>query len=55
MGTLLLDASVILAAFDADDALHEQTRTILADATVTLSSLDLVRYELRQRRGSRLA
>lgn len=46
MGTLLLDASVILAAFDADDALHEPTRTILADATVTLSTLDLARYEL---------
>lgn len=46
MSTLLLDASVILAAFDADDDLHESTRTILADRTVALSTLDLARYEV---------
>lgn len=46
MSTLLLDASVILAAFDADDDLHEPTRMILADRTVTLSTLDLARYEV---------
>lgn len=46
LSTLLLDASVILAAFDADDDLHEPTRTILADRKVTLSTLDLARYEV---------
>ncbi len=46
MSTLLLDASVILAAFDADDDLHESTRAILADRTVTVSTLDLARYEV---------
>lgn len=43
---LLLDASVILAAFDAEDDLHESTRAILVDSTVTVSTLDLARYEL---------
>jgi predicted nucleic acid-binding protein len=43
---LLLDASVILAAFDTDDDLHERARAILADKTVTLSTLDLARYEI---------
>jgi predicted nucleic acid-binding protein len=46
VSTLLLDASVILAAFDADDDLHKPTRSILADRTVTLSTLDLARYEV---------
>lgn len=46
LSTLLLDASVILAAFDADDDLHEPTRAILADSKVTLSTLDLARYEV---------
>ncbi len=46
MSTLLLDASVILAAFDSDDAHHEPSRAILADTAVTLATLDLARYEV---------
>ena len=46
MSTLLLDASVILAAFDSDDDLHEPARAILADPEVTLATLDLARYEV---------
>lgn len=46
MGTLFLDASVILAAFDSDDELHEATKAILADPDVTLATLDLARYEV---------
>ena len=45
MGTLLLDASVILAAFDSDDDLHGPSQTLLADPDVTLTTLDLARYE----------
>jgi predicted nucleic acid-binding protein len=43
---LLLDASVILAAFDSDDDLHEPAKAILADPEVTLATLDLARYEV---------
>lgn len=43
---LLLDASVILAAFDSDDDLHESAKAILADPEATLSTLDLARYEV---------
>ncbi|HWY89327.1 MAG TPA: PIN domain-containing protein [Solirubrobacteraceae bacterium] len=46
MSTLLLDASVILAAFDSDDELHGPSQTLLADPEVTLTTLDLVRYEV---------
>lgn len=46
MSTLLLDASVILAAFDSDDDLHEPAQAILADPKVTLATLDLARYEV---------
>jgi predicted nucleic acid-binding protein len=46
VGTLVLDASVILAAFDSDDDLHESAKTILADSEVTLATLDLARYEV---------
>lgn len=46
MSTLLLDASVILAAFDSDDDLHESSRSILTDPKVTLATLDLARYEV---------
>jgi predicted nucleic acid-binding protein len=46
LSTLLLDASVILAAFDRDDALHKQARTVLSKSTVTLATLDLARYEV---------
>lgn len=46
MSTLLLDASAILAAFDADDGRHEAAKAILADPDVTLATLDLARYEV---------
>lgn len=46
MSALLLDASVILAAFDADDELHEAAAATLADPEATLASLDLARYEV---------
>lgn len=46
MSTLLLDASVILAAFDADDDLHGPSRSLLGDPEVTLATLDLARYEV---------
>ena len=46
MSTLLLDASVILAAFDTDDDLHEPSQTLLADPEITLATLDLARYEV---------
>jgi predicted nucleic acid-binding protein len=46
LSTLLLDASVILAAFDSDDELHRPSRALLADPDVTLTTLDLARYEV---------
>jgi predicted nucleic acid-binding protein len=44
--TLLLDASVLLAAFDPDDDHHVPARTLLEDVETTLATLDLVRYEV---------
>jgi len=44
--TLLLDASVLLAAFDPEDDLHEPARNLLEDDAVTLATLDLARYEV---------
>jgi predicted nucleic acid-binding protein len=44
--TLLLDASVLLAAFDPQDNHHEPARDLLEDDAVTLSTLDLARYEV---------
>jgi predicted nucleic acid-binding protein len=44
--TLLLDASVLLAAFDPEDAYHEPARALLADSEATLATLDLARYEV---------
>jgi len=46
VSTLLLDASVILAAFDSDDELHEPSQQLLTDPDVTLATLDLARYEV---------
>jgi len=46
VSTLLLDASVILAAFDSDDELHGPSQALLADPDVTLTTLDLARYEV---------
>lgn len=46
MSTLLLDASVVLAAFDSDDDLYEPARAILVESHVALATLDLARYEV---------
>lgn len=46
MTTLLLDASVLLAAFDSEDAHHEPARALLEDDRATLATLDLARYEV---------
>jgi 2-amino-4-hydroxy-6-hydroxymethyldihydropteridine diphosphokinase len=46
VSTFLLDASVILAAFDSDDANHDASRAILGESDATLATLDLVRYEV---------
>lgn len=45
MSTLLLDASVVLSAFDPDDA-HHASATALLGASATLATLDLARYEV---------
>jgi predicted nucleic acid-binding protein len=42
----LLDASVILAAFDRDDAHHQGARALLEDEDTTVATLDLARYEV---------
>jgi predicted nucleic acid-binding protein len=44
--THLLDASVLLAAFDPEDDHHESARTLLEDEDATLATLDLARYEV---------
>lgn len=46
MTTLLLDASVLLAAFDPEDDHHEASRALLEDEGTTLATLDLARYEV---------
>lgn len=46
MSTLLLDASVILAAFDPDDRHHQPAAALLADGSVALATLDLAPYEV---------
>lgn len=46
MTTLLLDASVLLAAFDPEDGHHEPARVLLEDDEVALATLDLARYEI---------
>ncbi len=46
MTTLLLDASVLLAAFDPDDDHHRDARALLEDDATTLATLDLARYEV---------
>jgi predicted nucleic acid-binding protein len=43
---LLLDASVLLAAFDSEDHHHEPARALLEDEEETLATLDLARYEV---------
>jgi predicted nucleic acid-binding protein len=46
LSALLLDASVLLAAFDSDDDQHGPARSLLSDGTVSLATLDLARYEV---------
>lgn len=46
MTTLLLDASVLLAAFDPEDDHHEPSRALLENDQATLATLDLARYEV---------
>ena len=46
MTALLLDASVLLAAFDPEDGHHEPARALLEDDEATLATLDLARYEV---------
>jgi predicted nucleic acid-binding protein len=46
LSTLLLDASVVLAAFDSDDAHSAAAAALLEDTSVTLATLDLARYEV---------
>lgn len=46
MTTLVLDASVLLAAFDPEDDHHESARSLLEDKEATLATLDLARYEV---------
>jgi predicted nucleic acid-binding protein len=46
VSTLLLDASVILAAFDPQDDHHNASRAILSESEATLATLDLARYEV---------
>jgi predicted nucleic acid-binding protein len=44
--TLLLDASVLLAAFDPDDRHHEPARRLLESDETSLATIDLARYEV---------
>jgi predicted nucleic acid-binding protein len=44
--SFLLDASVLLAAFDPDDVHHESARVLLSDDEATLATLDLARFEV---------
>lgn len=46
MSTVLLDASVILAAFDDRDRHHKAARELMANDSITLATLDLARYEV---------
>jgi predicted nucleic acid-binding protein len=49
VSVLLLDASVWLAALDADDRFHEAARSLVArggEGTASLAALDLTRYEV---------
>jgi predicted nucleic acid-binding protein len=44
--TLLLDASVLLAAFDPDDDNHDASVALLETSETSLATLDLARYEV---------
>ena len=45
MTALLLDASVVLAAFESGNRHHEAARAVMTDGPTTLATLDLARYE----------
>jgi predicted nucleic acid-binding protein len=45
-GTLLLDASVILAAIEPDERHHESAGALLGNGSAVLTTLDLARYEV---------
>lgn len=42
----MVDASVLLAAFDRDDSESEHSASILVDPEITVSTLDLSRFEV---------
>ena len=46
MTALLVDSSVLLAAFDTDDGHHEAALALLTSTESTLVTLDLARYEV---------
>lgn len=46
MSALLLDSSVVLAAFDPSAGEYDAARALMTDGGVTLASLDLARYEV---------
>lgn len=46
MNGLLLDASVWLAARDADDRFHSESRELIGSGSAELSALDLTLYEV---------
>ena len=46
MHALLLDSSVLLAAFDPEDRLCDASRSLLAAEGASLATLDLARYEV---------
>jgi len=46
VSALLLDASVILAAFDSDESSHQPAGALLGDDALTIATLDLARYEV---------
>lgn len=46
MPTILLDSTVWLAAHDARDAAHDESRALVIGATMELAALDLTLYEV---------
>jgi len=46
VSALLLDASVLVAAFDPDDGQSDAARAVLTESPTTLATLDLARYEV---------
>lgn len=53
MTTLLVDASVWIAATDQDDRYHAEARAIIFDFDQTLAALDLTLYEVANAVGVR--